>query len=54
VQNQFPDAVDMLDGTCGGLCSSDTVENLQQRVAMPSVSVKGAAKLIGNASGFRH
>jgi hypothetical protein len=54
VQHQLPDAVSVLDGTCGGLCGSDAVENFKQRVAMPGVSVKGAAELIGYTDGFGH
>src|SRR6266404_1852079 len=54
VQNQFPDAVSVFEGTCGSLRGSDTVENFKQRVAMPGVSMKGAAELIGDAGGFGH
>jgi len=46
--------VSVLDGTRGSLGGSDTVEYFQERVAMPGVSMKGAAKLIGDASGFGH
>jgi hypothetical protein len=54
VENEFPDAMCVLNGVGGRYFGIDAMEKFAHRVAMPGVSLKSAADLVGEADSFRH
>jgi hypothetical protein len=46
MQNQFPNAVRVLYGMSRSHRSIDTLQNFDDRIAMPGLSIKGTAYLI--------
>src|ERR1019366_7773254 len=54
MQYQLPDRMARLDRTRRRLRRRDALQNLKHGIAMPSLAIKRAPKLIGNAGCFRH
>src|SRR5579864_6513848 len=54
VQNEFPDAVRVRYGMGFGHLGIDALEQFKKRVAMPGLSIKGTAYLVGKTGGFGH
>jgi hypothetical protein len=52
MQHQFPDAVRVLDRMGGSHLGINATEDFKKRVAMPSLSIKGTAYLIGKTGTF--
>ena len=53
VQHELPYAVDVRERSGGSGTGIDVIQQLEERGAVPSLAIKGAAKLIGNERSFR-
>jgi hypothetical protein len=54
MQHKFPDAVRVLDRMGGCHFGINAIEEFEYGVAMPGISIKGTAHLIGKTGSFRH
>src|SRR3954466_4359930 len=54
VQHQFPDGMSMLHGPRCSLRGGHAVKDLKERIAMPRVTAKCTAELVGDAGSFGH
>src|SRR5580698_9456422 len=54
VQRELPDAVRVFDGMCRCHLCIDAIEDFEKRIAVPGLSIKGTAYLVGKARSFRH